>query len=150
MATTASVSLTSPSVIGNAPTNFVVTAGNTGASPVSVTGIQVVVTPSVPMAIGDVGGLTPGTPVSIAASGTLTFPLQVVFQAPSAPGQSGQASGIYSLFVIVNTSDGTSTASAPINVFPSPVMPAQQGAAPSAGQLVFDSPLSSALWFFFA
>jgi hypothetical protein len=150
MAISVSLSMTSPNIIAEAVTNFVITVANSGASPIVLNSLQPVVTPSMVSSTSPIGGLEPETPMSIPNAGSLTFPMSIVFHAPQMPGATGMASAQYQVTIIAYTADGSVTSSIPLQVIPQTEAYPQQGALPALGQLVFDTPLSSALWFFFA
>lgn len=116
MAITATIALSSSSIVAEQKTVATCTVTNSGGSAVNVTAINPTVTPSgatpqsVSVAVGQ-PPLLPGMPTSVAASGgTTKFSWDVVPHAPSSGyGSAEPASQIYDVGALINTSDGSLT-----------------------------------------
>ena len=123
MALTATIALSPSTVKINQPVNAVVTVTSTEASAVTITSIKpyaIYTGATAPMpasvAYGSVN-LGPNSNAVIAASGTATFPLSVVFFAPST-GLYSDIAGTYDVSATCQTSSGTifSAAAATVTV----------------------------------
>lgn len=112
MALTATMTVDDSTVLINQPVNATVTVTSTESSAVTIQGIKpyVIFTgATAPMpascAIGSIN-LGPNSDATIAASGTATFPFQVVFFAGS-KGLYNEGSGTYDLSATCETTGGT-------------------------------------------
>ncbi len=159
MACTAVMTMTAPTQVSNQVCSYITTITNGGASPVNVTAIQIVgVAPS------NLGGapavlnspvLGPNVPVTINASASLSFSHNCLCLVPAVVGAPGQSSSGFYMYAICTFSDGTTCVSNNVYEYPAPAViqsqpwSAQSGIVPPLGQLAFDTPLNSALPFFF-
>src|SRR5512136_2582759 len=148
MAITATLALTSgggTQVVANQPATFYVTISNSGASDVTVTGLNTVVTaPGAIIARGH-GATGPQTNITVPASGSLSLPVSVVYPSPTMTGTVAAPFAYSPTFVQVSTSDGAVTATQTMNVFVQTPIPGTGNAMPdnqtfNPGQLDFSIP----------
>lgn len=112
MAMSATISVSPSSVQINQKITATVTVSNTGASSVDVQGIRLYAkytgggnAPQTSVAYGQ-PNLSAGATVSVAASGSTAFPLDLVFFAPST-GLLSDGDGTFDVNAFVQTSDGS-------------------------------------------
>jgi len=154
MAITATLALTSgggTQVVAGQPAVFYVTVSNSGASDVTLTGLNTVVSAPGAIVSQSQGPVAPQTTVTVAAAGTANFPVTVVYPAPATAGTTAAPAAYSPTFVQVSTSDGSVAATQTINVFVQSPIPGHGNALPDAqtfipGQLDFSIPANSALF----
>jgi hypothetical protein len=112
MAMTATISCSPSAVQINQKVTATITVSNDGASSVNVQGIRLYANytgggnaPQTSVAYGQ-PNLSAGATVSVAASGSTVFPVDLVFFAPST-GLLGAGSGTFDVSAQINSSDGS-------------------------------------------
>lgn len=156
MAITATLAQTSgdtKTAIANQPTVFYVTISNSGASDVQLTGLTTTVTAPGAITTGAQGAVAPQTTVTVAASGSLSVPVTVIYPQPVTAGITAIPKEYFPTFVTVSTSDGSVVATNVLNVFVQTPKPGAGFVTPSnpwaQGTFDFEFPQNSALYPFF-